>query len=152
MTKIGVGVGEDFPIDDKSENKSGDGPHRGAGGYRRDEGSGRGWGCGPDDYEDWRERRAEWRAQRRAWRRRYREEMRMRHGPGDPYYYYWGLPRILRIVLVVAVIMLTFRLIADAPIIILGAALLAVLYVVHRRHEEETQCRRDVPPPPSGGN
>ena len=40
--------------------------------------------------------------------------------------------------------MLTFRLIADAPIIILGAALLAVLYVVHRHHEEEAQCRRDV--------
>ena len=76
----------------------------------------------------------------------------MRHGPGDPYYYYWGLPRILRIVVVVAAIMLTFRLIADAPFIILGAALLAGLYVVHRRHEEEAQCRRDVQPPSSGGH
>lgn len=156
MTKIGVGVGEDFPIEDKPEHASDEGPEPGAGQHRRDEGYGCGWG--PDSYDDWRDwrddwraHRAEWRARRREWRRRYREEMRMRHGYGDPYYYYWGLPRVLRIVIVIALIMLTFRLIAEAPFIILGLGLLAVLYIAHRRHEETAHYRQDGPPPPPAG-
>lgn len=153
MTKIGVGVGEEFPIEDKPGQESGAG--RTSGENRRDDG----YGCGPDSYEDWcdwreerRARRAEWRARRREWRRRCAEERRMRYGPGDPYYYYWGLPRILRIVLVVAAIMLIFRVLAEAPFIILGLGLLAVLYAVHRHHED-VRYREDMPPPPPmGGN
>ncbi len=159
MTKIGVGVGEEFPIEDKPERPAGGGPEQGSANHRRDAGCG--WGHGSDSYEDWRDRRddwrarrSEWRARRREWRRRYRDEMRMHYGPGDPYYFYWGLPRILRIVIVIAAIMLVFRLIADAPFIILGMGLLAVLYIAHRHREEEAQYRHDAPPPPppSGGH
>ena len=157
MTKIGVGVGDEFPIEDKPEGAAGagEGPDRGPRTERGGEADGCGYG--PDNYEDWREwreewraRRAEWRARRREWRRRYHEEMRTRHGEHDPYSYYWGLPRILRIVIVIALIVLTFRLVAAAPFVILGLALLAALYVAHRHHEE-SHYRHDAPPPPPPG-
>lgn len=152
MAKIGVGVGEEFPINDRPENG---GAESGPGPDARQEHC-----CGWDsdeDYEDWRawreERRArrhEWRARRREWRRRYREEMRARYAPGDPLYYYWGLPRILRIIVWIAVVVLVLRIVAHAPLIILAAALLGVFYLAHRHHEEAHY--RDTPPsPPSGG-
>ncbi|MBU6443504.1 MAG: hypothetical protein KGR48_06305 [Alphaproteobacteria bacterium] len=164
MTKIGVGVGEDFPIEDRNAAaagaEAGAAPGDEAGAARQgdyDPGYGPcGWSRqAGESYEDWRARRDdwrrqrhEWRAQRREWRRRYREEQQRRYGPGDPFYYYWGLPRVLRIILIVAVAMLIFRLVADAPLIILGAAVLAVLYAAHRHYGPFHD--RDFTPPSSG--
>ncbi len=149
MTKIGVGVGEEFPIDDKPENGGAEGAH-GRDEARADDGC-----CGWDeDYEDWRARRYgwrarrhEWRARRREWRRRYSEEMRAKYGPNDPLYYYWGLPGFVRVIIWIAAAVLALRIVAHAPLIVLALALLAVLYVVHRHRED---ARHDMPPPPQG--
>ena len=150
MAKIGVGVGEDFPIEDKPEHEAGAGPERNSGNHRRDSGHDCGWGCGPDDYEAWRAWRNEWRSRRREWRRREREARRMEYGPGHPPYYYWGLPKILRIVVMIAAIMLIFRIVAAVPLVLLGLAVLGGLYIAHRHHEDG-RYRHDMPPPPSGG-
>ena len=167
MTKIGVGIGEDFPIEDK--NAAGaeagatvgeePGPAGAAHEDEHDHGFGPcGWGRYSDEsYEDWRARREEWRrrryewrAQRREWRRRYREEQQRRYGRGDPLYYYWGLPGVLRVVLIIAAAMLIFRLVADAPLIILGVAVVGVLYAAHRHYGPFHD--RDFAPPSSGHN
>ncbi len=168
MTKIGVGIGEDFPIEDRSGAAAasggtaapeGEGAHQNPGEGPHEAGYGPcGWsryaGESEEDWharrDAWRRQRYEWRQQRREWRRRYREQMRMRHGPGDPLYYYWGLPRVLRIVLIVAAIMLVFRIVAAAPLIILGAAVLGVLYAAHRHYGPFHD--RDYAPPSAGSN
>ena len=65
MSKLGVGVGEDFPLDDGNGGSQG-----------QNQGSGQG-GQGPQtppderaEYEEWKRRREQWRAQREEWRRR----------------------------------------------------------------------------------
>jgi hypothetical protein len=102
MTKIGVGVGEDFPIEDRpggsQSGAEGGGQSNPAGGAGPDEPGGPGegqessnpgpheydaardrryggcgWGYGDWDREEWRRNRAEWRRHRHEWKARHRE-------------------------------------------------------------------------------
>jgi hypothetical protein len=71
MSKLGVGVGEDFPVDDTAPNPE-----------QSD--------CAQEHFEAWREQRRQWRKMRHEWRAKraaMREQFRARyghrHGPDD---------------------------------------------------------------------
>ena len=150
MSKIGVGVGEDFPVDDGQ--------------------GGTGNGSDPktekseqEEFEEWRRRRAQWRAQREEWRRQ-KEEWRARKrafkakvkaaaresfgetmgGDWDAYRYgrrhrhgfgLWPLGAlipILAILVIVALVSAVFK----SPFVFLGIVVLAVILISHRRHRD----------------
>jgi hypothetical protein len=71
MSKIGVGVGEDFPVDETALRR--DEPPRGEDGYAE-------WAARREAYRQWREQRREWKRRwREEWRthrRRFREQFR----------------------------------------------------------------------------
>ncbi len=69
MSKIGVGIGEDFPVDDPREDASREN-------FGRD-GRGRG-GWSDADYEARREAHRKWHEARREWKRQWRDEWRSR--------------------------------------------------------------------------
>lgn len=108
MTKIGVGVGEDFPIEDRppsgggegqpgaSSGEAAQGEHQsalGPGPHEYDaSGDHRFAGCGPGGWDreewrahraDWRRNRRQWKAEHREWRRRFKAEMRARIWGGE---------------------------------------------------------------------
>ncbi|HEV2562963.1 MAG TPA: hypothetical protein VGT78_12555 [Rhizomicrobium sp.] len=153
MSKIGVGVGEDFPVDD--------GP--GKTGNEQDDRA---------EYEEWRRRRAEWRAQRERWRsqrdewrakrRAFKEKVRnaahetfgpewesyrrARHG----YYRHWHFPfgilmPILGIVLFFSLLSAVFK----APFFFLGLAALAWFFIAHRHHHRYEGCDYDIDAKPA---
>lgn len=148
MTKIGVGIGEDFPIEDKPGASPGAGTGQGEeapGPHEYDpDGDSRytGWGyCCDWDREDWYRRRAEWRRarhewrrQRHEWRRRFRAEMRARGYRGRGFPFFPFVP--LLVVLIVFSLLITglMTVLFSAPFAVLGLLFVAVLYGVHRSH------------------
>jgi hypothetical protein len=145
MSKFGVGVGDDFPVDD--------GNGQGASGNQgqpRDDRA---------DYEEWKRRREahraqreQWRAQREEWRNRkraFKEKIRAaaresfgddwedrRYGRGGFGYGRRGFPfgvaliPVLGIVLVVAL----FAAIIKSPFVFLALALVGFFFFAHRFH------------------
>jgi hypothetical protein len=144
MSKIGVGVGEDFPVDDGKGGGSDPRPEK----------------TEQEEFEEWRRRRAQWRAQKAEWQRQ-REEWKARRRAfkakvkaaaresfgeewenyRDDYSYrrrhhwfpYLGLGLlfpILAILVVIALISAVFK----SPFLFLGLLILAVLLISHRRH------------------
>jgi hypothetical protein len=149
MSKLGVGVGEDFPVDDENGN-GGAGPQGDPG--PRSEADERG------EYEDWKRRRdahraerdawradrEEWRARKRAFKRKFKEAIHESFGDsrnwregespsGRPYYHwrprFWPLGAfgisIAALVLIVPILLLVlfFSLISaafKAPLVILA--------------------------------
>ena len=176
MARIGVGVGEDFPIEDKPGAASGgqsERPGEGPGPHEYDAASDHRYaGCGPGwDREDWRAHRAEWRrhrrewkAEHREWRRRFKAELRDRIRSGEfPRYFPFFFPLIpILIGLTVLAILVTgvVTIVASAPFVVVGLALLFVLYAAHRRHYHHDYryydaTPTDVPPnhtPPAEGH
>jgi len=172
MTKIGVGVGEDFPIEDKpgatsgeaglgpGPGPSGSGPHEyDAASDHRFAGCGHGW-----NREDWRASRAEWRSHRRQWRaehrewrRRFKAEMRARVRNGEiPFPFFPFVFPLIPILIGFSVLALLITglvtIVASAPFVVLGLALLFVLYAAHRRHYHHGYRYYDATPtdaPPS---
>jgi hypothetical protein len=128
MTKIGVGVGEDFPMEDRPSGQGGgEGPPGGCG-WSQD------W-----DSAEWRARREEWRQQRREWRARHREwrgnfraEMRARGYGG--WYFFPLVPIIVIAFLLTLLVTGLITVIASAPVVVFGLILAGVLYAVHRHH------------------
>jgi hypothetical protein len=144
MSKIGVGIGEDFPVDDGQPPRE-DGPHREGregregfqGGYRpRDDDA---------EYAARREAHRAWHEQRREWKRQWRDEWRARRrdfksqfkgsyydGHSRPYMgfghpFHWGphmLWRVIAAVAVIAAIVFAFSHIY----LILGALVLLALF------------------------
>jgi hypothetical protein len=142
MSKFGVGVGEDFPVDDGPQGSTSSGAPR----------------TEQEEFEDWKRRRAEWRAQRDHWRAQrdewkarkrafkrkvreaaresfgnewdaYRHERRRRYG-WYPFWPLWLIP-ILCIVFFFSLIGAIFK----APLAILGlVAIGAVLFSHHNRY------------------
>lgn len=147
MSKIGVGVGDEFPVDDGNNPNTGN------------------TGAPPDDraeFEEWKRRRDAWRAQREQWRaqrdewhrrkhewkaqwheqkRAFRDEMRAKFG--DDYDNYggrrygrgrfhfagfYGLPRILGIILVIAIVIFA---ISHIGYILAGLAAIALLFAAY---------------------
>ena len=174
MSKIGVGVGEDFPVDDGA-GKTGPGDddraeyetwkrRRDAWRARREQ-----WRA---DQDEWRQRRDEWRARRRAFKEKVRNAARETFGPEYDAYrdargrygHYWpfsyGLLRILGIVLVIALISEIFR----APLLFLALIGGAWFFLFHRRHgyahagydfdaqpAPQSSAQPAQPPPPASG-
>lgn len=143
MTKIGVGVGEDFPIEDKPEAPEADSPE-GAGHHA----------CRDEDWDAWRSAkraaRAEWKAAKAAWRvrkRAWREENRAAFREDRRIYGYRVrgpfAPFVIGGLLVVATIVGIFTLVAAAPFLLIAGLVLAVLWAAHDRH----RACEDVPPP-----
>jgi hypothetical protein len=112
MSKIGVGVGEEFPVDEPP-----------AGEPREDE------TC--RSHHDWhRERRArreEWRARKRAFKEEVRDSMRRHFGVNDMPHHH----KFLRVLVGVSLIALA---IAFLPLTFLfvAVALIAILFAAHR--------------------
>ena len=164
MSKIGVGVGEDFPVDDGA-GKTGPGDDDRAE-YedwrrRRDE-----WRSKREQYraeqDEWRARRDEWRDRKRAFKEKVRSAARETFGPEwDAYrdarrrygHYYWpfsyGMMRILGIVLVIALISEVFK----APLLFLGLGAVAWFFFHHHhgygRRDYDFDARPASGPSPS---
>lgn len=126
MAKLGVGVGEEFPVDEKQ-------PEGAPGAREANEGS-----SGSDEArrcrEDWRAERdairAEWRPRKRIFRDEMRRRMRGRFG-NHPYTYHYGA--VLRLFAVVAVAALLFALLPHLLTFLAIAVLLTfVFFIAHR--------------------
>jgi len=166
MSKFGVGVGEDFPVDD--------GPQGGpSGAAPRTE---------QEEFEDWKRRREQWRAQRDHWRAQrdewrarkrafkhkvreaaresfgsewdaYRYERRRRYG-WYPFWPLWLIP-ILAIVFFFSLIGAIFK----APFAFIALVLLGVFFFAPRGHHRfHRDYGYDMPrgpivtPPPRASN
>ena len=142
MSKYGVGIGDDFPLDD------GRGPAGGPNDPPRDDRA---------EFEDWKRRRDDWRAQREAWKaqaenwRRQRDEWRARRrayrdshrgdfGGGRSYGYYgrgwyphffgFGIMRLLAIFAVIALIVFAF----SHLYVVVGILAVLALFAASHRH------------------
>lgn len=149
MSKIGVGVGEDFPVDD--------GPGKPNNSEQDDRA----------DYEEWRRRRSErrahrdewraqreqWRAKRRAFKEKVRQAARDTFGPEwrsyrnarRGYYHHRHFPfgilmPILGIVLFFSLLSAVFK----APFFFLALAGLAYFFFAHRYHHRYEGCDYDI--------
>ena len=163
MTKIGVGVGEDFPIEDRPPSGGGEdlpGASSGEAGQGAQDPSGPGpheydasrdhrfAGCGPGGWDreawrahraDWRRNRGQWKAEHREWRRRFKAEMRARVRNGEiPFPFFPFVFPLIPILIGFSVLALLITglvtIVASAPFVVLGLALLFVLYAAHKRH------------------
>jgi hypothetical protein len=153
MSKIGVGVGDDFPVDDGApKNPGGNEPPR------DDRAEFEDWKRRRDAYraqkdawraqrEEWRSRRdewkAQWKAQGRAWRDDVREEFR--DGGGDRYgryrhrgyFPFYGYGFVIRLLVAVTLLAIVFFAISHIGYILAGLATVAVLFVAwhHYGHD-----------------
>ena len=172
MSKIGVGVGDDFPVDDGAP-KNDSGPQA----PRDDRAEFEEWKHRRDAYraqkdawraqrEEWRARRDDWKAhikaQSRAWRDDFREDIRA--GAGEfagpygryrrrGYFPFYGL--LMRILFAVAAIALIVFVFAHIGYILVGLLAVAVLFAAwhHYGHDPFDIGPRDysrpvnAPPP-----
>jgi hypothetical protein len=134
MGKFGVGIGDDFPID---EGKPRDAAPPGTGpDYEKEREEWR------KRHEQWRKQRDEWHEKRRQWRdewrkrrREFREEMRARYG-GDFYdeehWRWYGEPhQLFRILGIIALLVVTIMIFSHIYILF-GLIVLAGLYFAYR--------------------
>ncbi len=153
MSKIGVGVGDDFPVDDsKGRNTGEQSPgddraefeewKRRRDAYRAEREARRAqrdaWRSQRDE---WRRRRDEWRAQWRAQRNMWRDEVRDyprggydRGYPGYarhfPFFFGYGIWRLFAIVLTIAAVIF---MISHIGYVLVGLVALAVLFCAYHR-------------------
>lgn len=159
MGKFGVGIGDEFPIEDQKPSENAGGPS----------------GPGDPDYErrreEWRKAREAWRDQRRQWReewrarwrehkRAIREEMRARYGD-DAYAFYghdrwhshggwhgsYGGHRFLLHALMIAGLVALAIAIFSHLYIVFGLAVLGALYYAYRRDADYFDFMPPVPRP-----
>lgn len=157
MTKIGVGVGDDFPVDDGGGNPGA---------------SGQGPKSEQEEFEDWKRRRDEWRARKRAFKAHIRQTVRQaaresfgqdwdeyrdarrrhyrRHGFPFIFWPLWALIPILGIALFVSLIAAIFK----SPFLFLGLAVLAFAFMAYRHnrwHGRHGFCDYDFDTRPAAG-
>ena len=146
MSKIGVGVGDDFPVDDGApKNPGGNEPPR------DDRAEFEDWKRRRDSYraqreawraqrEEWRNRRdefkAHWKAQSRAWR----DEFHEGGAPGGRYRrrgYFPGYGFAIRLLVAITLLAIVFFAISHIGYILAGLATVAVLFVAwhHYGHD-----------------
>jgi Flp pilus assembly protein TadB len=162
MSKIGVGVGDEFPVDDGAPKPPPTNPDPAAQ-EQADRAEFEEWKHRRDAYraqreawrasrEEWRRRRHDWkdqwRAQRRAWRDEFHDG---RHGRSrGAYPFHYGPWRIVAAVAAVALIIFAL---SHIGLFIVGLAALAVLFVAyhHYGHDPLDFGPHDTGrPPPSG--
>jgi hypothetical protein len=149
MSKIGVGIGEDFPADDS---KPAEAPREDNRGDRRDDDKGDRDPRSDAEYAARREAYRKWREQRREWKRQWRDEWRARkrdfrarfHGSiyenyGDHrahgYSFYWVVPLLCGVLGLIAVIALVSFVFSHIYVIAGAIALLALFAAYHRGHD-----------------
>ena len=126
MGKLGVGIGDDFPIDDgRPQDTAPPGP---GSDYERER-------------EEWRKRREEWREKRRQWRdewrkkrREFQAEIQARYGDfhDDDHWRWHASPHhILRILAILGLIVVTIMIFSHIYILF-GLIVLAGLYFAYR--------------------
>ncbi len=152
MSKIGVGVGDDFPVDDGSNPNTNNSNNPGSEPPRDDRAEFEEWKRRRDAYrgqreqwraqhDEWQRRKAEWKEQwresRRAWRDQQREtydggfaypQMGRRQRGGGWFFGGHGLMRLLGLFLVVALVVFA---ISHIGYILAGLAAVAVLFVAY---------------------
>ena len=159
MSKIGVGVGDDFPVDDGAPKNTG-GPEA----PRDDRAEFEEWKRRRDSYraqrEAWRAQRDEWRSRRdefkahwkeqsRAWRDDVREEFQGAGGRGRyrrrGYFPYFGYGFVIRLLVAVTLLAIVFFAISHIGYILAGLAAVAVLFVAwhHYGHDPFDIAPRD---------
>lgn len=136
MSKIGVGVGEDFPVDD--------GPPKSGKSHMGDDAQGHGTGHCGFDYGEYRWRRHEWRQQRREWKRKWKDYARERMAYDRQYGPYphppllfglrFGLPFALIPLIGIAIFVAFITALFRFPFMLLALLVGGYLYVTHRRH------------------
>lgn len=147
MGKLGVGVGDDFPIDEGKQPETQTPEARAE--YERQREA---WRQEREDWkkrrEEWRKRREEWREKRRQWREEYRRgrdqfraEIHARYGDRyDDYIYggrhrHWRWPSTTLIVVLVGAIalaLLTVNVVFNHIYLLFGLLVLAGLYFAYR--------------------
>ena len=153
MSKIGVGVGEDFPVDD-GHGAGAAGPQ----GPRSEQEEFEDWKRRRDQWrsqrEQWRAQRDEWRARKRAFKQKIREAAHESFGQEWDGYRYeqyrrsrgfgpiWAVIPILGIVLFISLIAAIFK----APFVFLGViAICAVVCAHHNRYRFRHHYDYDMP-------
>jgi hypothetical protein len=133
MGKLGVGIGDEFPLEDGKPAGSGQGGERDAEYEKRREEFRKA-------RDAWREQRRQWRDEWHARRRAFRDEMRARYGDaydGDDHHWrspYWGSGshhHLLQLLLIVGLIMLVIAIFSHIYILF-GLVVLAGLYFAYR--------------------
>jgi Flp pilus assembly protein TadB len=123
MSKIGVGVGEDFPVDETKPAETGPGTEK-----PRDDEEAR--YC--DSREDYRREHDEWRDRKRAFKEEMRRRLRGRFG--DHHHHSFGGHRAFVAVAAIVAVILAFALIPHLFTIALVAVALAVLFIAAQYH------------------
>ncbi|HEY8950411.1 MAG TPA: hypothetical protein VIM56_16115 [Rhizomicrobium sp.] len=155
MSKFGVGVGDDFPVDDGRGNE----PGRDQAQPQDDRAEFEEWKRRRDAHraqrEEWRRQREEWRERKRAFKERvrqaaretfgegyddrYRDEWRSggrRHRGGFPFLV-WPAVGLLIPVLIVATFIAIIAAVFKSPFVFLGLVILAVVFFAHRHHHHD---------------
>ncbi len=111
MGKIGVAIGEEFPVDEGKPRSDGDpGPE----------------GCSSED------ERERWRRHHEEWHRRWRE-----YAGGSGRRWFFGGPDLLRVLIITGGIAMLIAIFTHFFYFILGAAVLAGLVFVDRSHHHD---------------
>lgn len=147
MSKIGVGVGDDFPLDDGNPGSGGQGPESDREEFeawkrRRDA-----WRAQRDE---WRRQHAEWRAKRRAFKERVRQAARESFGADwEDYaarrtrhfgyrrrfpFFIWPVLGLAIPILVLVLIISLISAVFQSPFVFLGLAALAFGFAVWRHN------------------
>ncbi|MBV9419771.1 MAG: hypothetical protein JO348_08360 [Alphaproteobacteria bacterium] len=151
MSKIGVGVGDEFPVDDGAPKPNSNAGAFDTGSPQDDRAEFEAWKARRDAYraqreawraqrEEWHRRKAEWKAQWHEQKRAWREDMRARYGDDYAYNYGgrrygrgrfplffggWGVYRLVMLFLVIALLIFA---ISHIGYILAGLAAVAILF------------------------
>jgi hypothetical protein len=156
MSKIGVGVGDDFPVDDSNNPQNPNTNTGSAGAPPDDRAEFEAWKARRDAHraqrEAWRAQRQEWHQRKAAWKdqwheqkRAWRDEMRARYGDDYAYNYGggrsrygrgrfplffggWGISRLVMLFLAIALVIFA---ISHIGYILAGLAAVAILFAAY---------------------
>ncbi len=146
MSKIGVGVGDEFPVDDAAPKpaagESGASPEADRAEFEEWKRRREAWRAQREAFraqrEEWRSRRREWkdrwRAERRAWQEEFRDARGSAAAYGGPwrgYRFGYGPWRFLWVVAAVTLVVIA---VTHIGYVIVGAAALAILYAAFHHH------------------
>jgi hypothetical protein len=161
MSKFGVGVGDDFPVDDGRGNE----PGHDQAGPQDDRAEYEEWKRRRDAHraqrDEWRRQREEWRDRKRAFKERVRAAARESFGPRDGDYEYerhygwrsgrsrrggfpflvWPAIGLLIPILIIALVVSVIAAVFKSPFLFLGLIALGFLFFGWRHHHHHDDFR-----------
>lgn len=161
MSKFGVGVGDDFPVDDGRGNAAGADQGQRADNPGDDRAEYEEWKRRRDaqraQRDEWRRQRDGWKARKRAFKERVRAAARESFGQEwDDYrrgqnrfdghrhrfpFFFWPVFGLLIPILIVAIFISLISAVFKSPFLFLGLVLLAFLFFSHRHHHYRDRYR-----------